>query len=428
MTTSSVDRVAAARRARHRRGVVLPLVMVLVLVLATAIGSFTTRAVIDTMIVHNRDDVAFAEALARSGVQIARAVLHEQLQRKIDVAFQRGDTEEVMGNTLEDLSARIGNYELETPEGAILRVDIFDNRARLNLNALVRYTTAEKAHGVESLDAANLLDELGSDIATQILENLTEEQLEQISQTTGEQGQQLARKAKRESEKKEDGIPIPDAEEFLMEFLARVIENMDGTAEEKDYVVRDLAQNLLDYMDFDDVRIDGGDENIYYQQQDPPYLPANKPLLSVRELGLVEGFDHNLVEALEPYLTVYPLFAAEGVNLNTAPRHVIGSIWEGTGGNRRLLETDDIVEIVDRRSEGNFFCDDTSTNPDRCITLAEVDLEGELYPPISLPSKSFVYTVVSQVVHGDIERTVEAVINMTQTGKSAPFLLYWRMQ
>ncbi|MDP6980601.1 MAG: type II secretion system protein GspK [Myxococcota bacterium] len=411
-----------------RRGVILPLVMILVLVLATAITTFQSRAVIDTMIVRNRDEVAYAEALARSGVHIARAVLHEQLQRKIDVGFQRGDSEEVMGNTFADLSSRVGDYELETPEGAFLRVDIFDNRARLNINSLVRYSTAEKAHGVEGLAAASLLDDLGSDIATEVLSSLTDEQLEQAEQALGESGKNLANKAKKELDKKDEGVPIADAEEFLMDFLARVIENMEGTAAEKDYIIRDLAQNLLDYMDFDDVRIDGGDENIYYQQQDPPYLPANKPMLSVRELGLVEGFDHNLVTAMEPYLTVYPLFAAEGVNLNTAPPHVLGSIWQGSGGSGRRLEEDDVVRIMDAREDGSFICDDVSSNPDRCITLSEVVDSSEVYPPTELPAKSFVYTVISQVVYGDIERTVEAVINMTQTGKSAPFLLYWRLQ
>jgi len=413
---------------RRRRGIVLPVVMVLILVLSAAIATFQSRAVIDTMIVRNRDDVAFAEALARSGIHIARAVLHEQLQRKIDAAFQRGDTEEIMGNTIDDLSARLGEYELETAEGATLRIDIFDNRARLNLNSLVRYSSAAKAHGVEGLEAANILDELGSEIAAEILENVTDEQLEQVSQSMGENGQALTEKLSQGIDAKDQGVPIPDAEEFLMDFMARVVENMDATADEKDYDLRELARNLLDYMDFDDVRIDGGEENAYYLAQDPPYLPANKPMLSVRELGLVEGFDHNLVAALEPYLTVYPLFAAEGVNLNTAPRHVLGSLWQGAGGDRQLLDEEDVIELLERRDQGAVFCDDTSKHPDRCMTLAEADLDGDIYPPTDLPAKSFVYTVVSQVIHGDIERTVEAVINMTQTGKSAPHLLYWRMQ
>jgi type II secretory pathway component PulK len=131
---------------------------------------------------------------------------------------------------------------------------------------------------------------------------------------------------------------------------------------------------------------------------------------------------------LAPYLTVYPLFSAEGVNINTAPGHVLGSIYQGDGGDRRQLQEDQILEILDARKRGAYFCDSISTDPDRCLTLAEANLSGEIYPPVKLPAKSWVYTVISQVIFGDIERTVEAVLNMTQTGKSAPFLLYWRMQ
>ncbi len=416
------------RRSRER-GVVLPLVLILGVILTAAVSTFVRRAVIDTTIVRNRDRVAVAEALARSGIHIARAVLHEQLERKIDVAYQRGDSEETFGNTEHDLTVRIGDYELETPEGAILRVSIFDNRARLNLNSLVRYSSAEKAHDVENLDQALALNELGTEIASAVLEYLEDE----TDSDQGENTKETVKKAAQQAQEgplfgKDEGKPIPDAEEFLVDFLDRVIENMDVTAAEKEYDRRELARNLLDYMDHDLTRIAGGDEDVYYRQQSPPYLPANRPLLSVQELGMIEGFDYSLVRALEPYLTVYPLFAGEGVNINTAPGHVLGSIYQGTGGNRRLLSEEDVLQILEARERGGFFCDDTAADPDRCLTLAEANIDGDIYPPTELPTQSWVYTVLSQVNYGDIERNVEAVINMTQTGKDLPFLLYWRMQ
>ena len=415
------------RQAKQQRGVVLPLVLILSLVLAASVATFIKRAVIDTKIVRNRDKVAVAEALARSGIQIARAVLHEQLQRKIDVGSRRVEGVEVMGNTEYDLTARLGQYELLTPEGAILRISIFDNRARLNLNSLVRYASAEKAHGVDEIDKALLLDGLSSDLRSIILEGFDD------SDTgVGDDKPSNPREGKASGEPSvlgdQEGKPIPDAEEFLVDFLDRVIEEMDGTAADKEYDKRELARNLIDYMDHDHDRIGGGDEDVYYQRQDPPYLPANRPLLSVLELGLVEGFDYKLVKRLEQYLTVYPLFAAEGVNINTAPGHVLGSIWHGDGESRRLLSQDDVVGILAARDEGSYFCDDAEVDPDRCITLADVGIVGDIFPPTSLPARSWVYTVLSQVTYDDIERSVEAVINMTQTGKDMPFLLYWRMQ
>jgi len=422
------------QRKQHQRGDVLPLVLVLSLLLTAAVTTVENRAVIDTMIVRNRDKVAVAEALARSGIQIARAVLHEQLKRKIDAAFRRVDSDEVFGNTEFDLIARVGDYELTSPEGASLRVSIYDNRSRLNLNSLVRYSSALTATGIKDFEKALALDEFGAEMAAVILEaaaEAAENDAENNSEDDDDSPERSSGARGKETDPllgKDEGKPIPAAEEFRGDFLDRVIENMAGSAADKEYDTRELARNLIDYMDYDTTRIGGGDEDDYYQLQDPPYFPANRPLLSTRELGLVEGFDHNLTKTLEPYLTVYPLFAAEGVNINTAPGHVLGSIYQGTGGGRRLLSEDDVVRILEAREQGRFFCDDTAVDPDRCITLAEADIEDSIYPPTSLPAKSLVYTVLSQVSYGDIERSVEAVISMPQTGTAIPFLLYWRMR
>ncbi|MBW2388969.1 MAG: general secretion pathway protein GspK, partial [Deltaproteobacteria bacterium] len=167
---------AKTQRGKRQQGVVLPLVLILSLILTAAVTTFVRRAVIDTMIVRNRDKVSVAEALARSGIHIARAVLHEQLKRKIDSAFQRVEGEEVFGNTEFDLIRRVGDYELTTPEGATLRVSIFDNRSRLNINALVRYSSVATNPGVEDLDNALILDQLGPEIASAIFEGQAEEE------------------------------------------------------------------------------------------------------------------------------------------------------------------------------------------------------------------------------------------------------------
>ena len=58
-------RRAPLARSRDQRGVILALVLVLALLLSVSMIGFTRRAVIDTMIVNNRDDAARASALAR---------------------------------------------------------------------------------------------------------------------------------------------------------------------------------------------------------------------------------------------------------------------------------------------------------------------------------------------------------------------------
>ena len=72
------------------------------------------------------------------------------------------------------------------------------------------------------------------------------------------------------------------------------------------YDPQELAGNLLDWMDGNEVRAQGGFEDDFYQAQDPPYQAANGPLLSVEELRLVEGFDGTLVDHLRNYVTVFP--------------------------------------------------------------------------------------------------------------------------
>jgi hypothetical protein len=226
------------------------------------------------------------------------------------------------------------------------------------------------------------------------------------------------------------GTPLRDAEDYLTDFLDRVIENMQaGPTEVEDdetYEPRELARHLLDYLDTDDDGIGGGSEEDYYESQDPPYLPANRPLLSIEELGLVEGFDPELVRAIRPYVTVYPLMGGRGVNINTAPPHVIGGLYHGVGGSRQLFSEDDVQQVLNALEDGNIFCEQTEIDPDRCITFAEADLEGEIFPPTEMPVISFTYTVVTEVQFGDIERSVEAVLTIMEPGN--PQLLFWRMQ
>ena len=245
--------------AKRERGVILALVMILALLLSVSMISFTRRAVVDTMIVHNRDAAARASALARSGVRLATAILLEDMAAKQLQGFEEDEVRlATPGNTQDDLWSQVKDFELGDPDGGSLRIEIQDGGSLLNLNAVVPYTGED-----EPLDQ--------------------------------------------------------DAEPFLRDLLTKVIDEMPIEPGEKLYDPEELAQNLIDWMDVNDTRISGGSEDDYYLGQDPPYRPANGPLLSVEEVGLVEGFDMRLVDALRHYVSVYPLVGANGINLNTAP-------------------------------------------------------------------------------------------------------------
>jgi general secretion pathway protein K len=344
-----------------RSGVVLAMVLILGLLLSTAVVSFSSRAMIDGMISRNRDRAARAEALARGGIQVAIGLILEDALEDAEGAQEGGSGG---SDTLDDVWARIADTELVTEQGDTLRVHISDTGSRLNLNSLVDY-----------------------------------------SNTDGGLGDQK------------------DAEEFLNKFLKKVIDDMAIPPGEKFYEPRELGRNLLDYLDPDDIRGAGGDEDDYYRRQTPPYGAANRPMLSIDELGMIEGFDAKLVRALTPYVTVYPPVNAQGINLNTAPPHVLTAVYHGTSGDRRLIKDDDVERILKKRDEGKIICDQTQVDPDRCVPLGEM-LDGTLYPESQLPASSKVFTVVAEARVGKISRSLEAVID--RSNPAQPRVLTWR--
>ncbi len=183
----------------------------------------------------------------------------------------------------------------------------------------------------------------------------------------------------------------------------------------------ELAQNLIDWVDEDSVRLLGGGEDDYYQRQDPPYSAANRPLLSVDELALVEGFSAGWVELLRPYVTVYPYAPADGINPNTAPPWVLALLFHGTGDDFRLAGEDGIRAILDIRERDGILCADEADHPS-CTPIREA-MPGEIYPPPTFTTE--VFRVTAEASYGDVVSTVEAIVD--RTDPTQPKLLSWRV-
>lgn len=356
MTRSASSRrpASAARSGKGREGVVLVLVLVFVLLLASSIATFLRRAVIDSTIVSNRDEIAQAEALARGGVRIATAVLIEDRIRE-ELA---GDENRLQVETRYDVWARLENAELPVGDDAKLTIRVRDSGRWLNLNAL--FTDGAAREG--------------------------------------------------------------PTEAFLAQFFQTVIDEMPGRPEEKLYDRDELARNLIDYIDSDDVKVRGRNEDDYYQRQDPPYRAANRPLLTVDELRLVEGFDSKLVEALKAYVTVFPYGRGDGINPNTAPPWVLSTLYLGVADDFRIANGDLIEGILHTREGGSILC--ASGGPSNPFCAQDSSLSGqEAFPPLSYRSNVFVVSSAAEV-HG-IRREVEAVIDRSDVQN--PLLLSWRV-
>ncbi len=252
--------------------------------------------------------------------------------------------------------ALLGETPISTEDGSSLRLQIEDAGTRLNLNALV------------SFDESGALD----------------------------------------------GKTVP----FLHEMFEKVIEDLPP--ELRLYDTRELAENLIDYLDKDDLRQAGGGENDYYQRQDPPYRAANGPLLSLDELRLIEGFDGRLVDALRPYLTVHPYVGGAGINLNTAPPHVLSLLYLFDGVEMRLAPEDVVREILEIRRDGEVLCPEAAS-AESCVVLNEI-VPNEIFPPPAWESHVFVVSAQAQV--GEVQRTLEAVID--RADPADPWVLSWR--
>lgn len=354
---------------KRKAGIVLPLVLIIGLLLSAGIFTFLNRSIVDGILVSNRDNEAAAMALARGGIQLGTAVVYRQRHRAQVLSMSNRDA----GSTLDDFWARVRFSSLETEWGGKLVIEVEDTGARLNINALV-------PHG------------------------------------TGTQGEEASQESQANQE----------SEEFLIEVLRKVIAEMKPSEErEFTYDERELARNLIDYMDADDIAINGRNEDDYYLGQVPPYSPANGPMMSIDEIAMVEGFDVELTNALRPYLTVYPLLGDQGINVNTAPSHVLSLLYFGSSGDMNLAREELVSDVMKVRDADRFVCTETERDPKKCVSLSEVGLaEGGIYPPVDLPQVSLTFKITARAEVGQVARTIEAVIDTTN--RETPQLLSWR--
>lgn len=353
---------AAARE--RRQGVVLLVVLFFALLLTSTVATFLKRATVDSIISRNREQAAQADALARGGIRLAEALL-------IEDRFEEQQTGAPPIDTDRDLWARVRNLPIPNEAGD-LTLDIQDTGGRLNLNALFE------------------ADETGAFVARSETEAFLTEALERVI----------------------DGLPIDPAQRAL-------------------YDPRELAENLIDWVDSDQERQQGGPEDDYYQRQTPPYTAANAPFFSVTELRRVEGFDATLADALAQYVSVYPFAPGGcgspqvgcGINVNTAPPHVLYLLYADDGsGELRLADEDLVRAILKVREDGDVLCPEGDSD-EHCRPMSEVMTNANtIFPPPTFTSEVFVVTARARV--GDVQREVEAVVDRSQPAEMR--LLSWR--
>lgn len=383
-------------RRRDESGIVLAIVLVMIFALVTAVYTFQRRAIIDTTIAVNRLEAAEADALARGGLRIAEVLLTVVRARQAGVGGGGGGDDEdddapasapgAGGANVDALWQGIGDLPIRLDDDRELRIDIEDESAKLNLNALVPPSGAASAEG------GALIDENDRD----------EDEAEATSASE-------------------------QAVEYLVDVIERVIDGMPDGGGERAYDARAIAENILDFIDGDTVAQNGRAEDDYYRRQDPPYTAWNAPLLSVDQLGLVEDVDPPLLDELRHYVTVHPIGSTSGINLNRAEPWVLRLVAHGEGQDYELIDDGFVRDLVGLRNKGKLVCDDGGADP-RCVPRGEVGngrlRNGSIYPDAALPAQPVVFRVVVGARVGEIERRIEAILD-TRT-RPTPQLLSWR--
>lgn len=109
-----------------------------------------------------------------------------------------------------------------------------------------------------------------------------------------------------------------------------------------------LTEPVLDWLDKDvDARFENGfgAEDDEYMGYEVPYRTPNGPMSSPSELLLVKGFNLNIFQTLQPYITTLPTRTA--INVNTASAVLISALNEN-------ITVADGETIVTLREEGSF--------------------------------------------------------------------------
>ena len=218
----------------------------------------------------------------------------------------------------------------------------------------------------------------------------------------------------------QDGAANERTVPLLNALLAKVIEELPIAPAQKRWEQETLVANLIDYVDPDEVGQDGESENIAFEKGETLFRPANRPLLSVDELRKVAGFDALLVDALRPYVTVYPYVNGGGVNPNTAPPHVLALLFYDDGVDLRLAQEDTVRELLRVRQDGGSVCGDEQSF-EGCTPIREI-VENAIFPPPTFATDVFVVTAEVQV--GSVRRSIEVVLDRSEGPE--PLLLSWR--
>ena len=342
-----------------RSGMALVLTLMAVSFLAAVTVQLSTSVNWQMQAAANQGRVVQLDAILTSGLHLAQAaLLADQKNNEFDTVFDSWAnlTPETMKNLFSE---------------AVVEIKVTDLSGRLQVNALVE----------------------------------TEEQKKQRDEAE-KRGPRGPKKKKKFTQVQYD---------LWMQMLL----SGDFAVEDED-TARVLLDSLIDWLDEDDEELENGAEQGYYSGLDPPYAPANGPMLVPGELSLVRGWNGRLLHGdkehsgIIDYLTVY---GDDGkININTAPTPVLKALSPEMTDELAA----DVVEF--RNDEANK---DLLSQPDWYRRMGgfpgDITLSNDV---LTTTSSFFLVTVTART--DTLQRTGQGVLQRLKNGEQR--LLFWKVE
>jgi general secretion pathway protein K len=352
---------------RNRSGMALVLTLLAVSFLIAVTVQLSTSVNWQLQAAANQAKNVQLDAMLLSGLNLARAaLLSDQQENEFDTA-------------LDDWGVLTPEALAGVVSAGTLQVQVTDLSGRLQINSLV-LTEAQKEKRQAEEKAAN-------------------------------KGKKPVGVGRGRPKKK-------DPEKMQRALWQRFLLSGDFAVEDEDAAAA-LLDSLTDWLDPDDDERENGAELGYYSSLNPPYAPANGPVLFPGELQLVKNWNDKLLHGekehsgIIDYLTIY---GQDGkININTAPSKVLQAL------NSEMTE-ELATDLIDFRSEeGNR---DLLAQPDWYHRVSgfpgDISFDREL---VTISSNTFQIKVTALL--DGLQRTGTGVVLRRENQEQV--LLYWQV-
>ena len=210
-----------------------------------------------------------------------------------------------------------------------------------------------------------------------------------------------------------------DPEKIRRDLWKRFLTSGNFALEDEDDVAG-LVDSLVDWLDKDDEEHENGAEREHYSARNPPYIPANGPILFLEEILLVKGWNKKVLyggkerSGIIDYLTI----AGQNgmININTAPAPVLQALHAD-------MTEELTADLVDFRSEEENR--DLLAKPDWYRQAG--DFPGDITfdkDLITTISSFFLVTITAQI--DGLQRTGKGVVHRNENTEQT--LLYWKVE